>query len=30
MELSTAKWIMIIGTILWLVAAPIVQKQHQQ
>ena len=30
MELDTAKRIMIIGTILWLGTAPLLQKQHQE
>lgn len=29
MSLGTAKWVMILGTVLWLVAAPIVQKRNQ-
>jgi hypothetical protein len=29
MELDTAKWIMMVGTVLWLVAAPMVQKLHE-
>ena len=30
MELATAKLVMIAGTIMWLVAAPIVQKMHKE
>ena len=29
MELSTMKWIMILGTLMWLIAAPIVQKLNE-
>lgn len=29
MELGTAKLVMIVGTVLWLVAAPIVQKLNK-
>ena len=30
MTLDTVKWIMIIGTVLWLGAAPFVQKQNEE
>lgn len=30
MTLITAKWVMMLGTILWLVAAPLLQKKHEE
>ena len=30
MSLDSAKWIMMLGTVLWLVVAPILQKQHEK
>ncbi|MDG2166500.1 MAG: hypothetical protein P8L44_01060 [Opitutales bacterium] len=30
MTLSTAKWVMMLGTILWLVASPLLQKKHEE
>ena len=30
MNLDTVKWIMIIGSVLWLAAAPLVQKQNEK
>ena len=30
MLLNTAKWVMMLGTFLWLVAAPIIQKKREE
>ena len=30
LSLDTTKWIMMLGTILWLVFAPILQKKHEE
>lgn len=29
MNLDTAKWVMMLGTLLWLIAAPMLQKKHE-
>ena len=30
LSLDATKWIMMLGTILWLVVAPILQKKHEE
>jgi len=29
LSLNSAKWVMLLGTILWLIAAPVLQKKHE-
>ena len=30
LSLDTTKWVMMLGTVLWLVVAPILQKKHEE
>ena len=30
LALDTVKWVMLLGTLLWLGAAPVLQKKHEE